>query len=188
MEVWDQADISGSIQVTSEKSSGKPATGSTKKWYERSKVYQLNHILWAITLVIEKQNKLKRIDSARDRGMVVVCDRYPQSQISGFNDGPLLTNNQDNSSKLLRDLQQWEFESYQQMAETMPPDLVIKLNITPEVALARKSETPSEIVHKKVAAVKALNFPSQTAVITVDAEQPLDQVLVKAKRAVWKSI
>ena len=73
------------------------------------------------------------------------------------------------------------------MAKTMPPDIVIKLNITPEVAKMRKAETPSEMIHKKVAAVKSLKFPLHTTVINLDAEQPLDRVLTTAKRAVWES-
>ena len=166
-------------------SSTKDNLKSTQK---KSIISRLNKLLWAISLTYEKQHKLKQAYLAKERGMIVICDRYPQSQILGFNDGPLLINSQGNSAKVLQDLQKWEFKSYQQMAETMPPDIVIKLNITPEVALARKSETPSEIVHKKVAAVQALKFPHQTTVITVDAEQPLDNVLVKAKRAVWNSL
>ena len=80
----------------------------------------------------------------------------PQSQILGFNDGPLLTNSENKTSKILQTFQRWEFESYQHMAETMPPDIVIKLNITPEVAKVRKAETPDEMVHKKVAAVQSI--------------------------------
>ena len=159
-----------------------------KSTQKKSLASRLNKLLWAITLTYEKQNKLKQAHSAKERGMIVICDRYPQSQILGFNDGPLLTNGKDKTPKLFQTLQQWEFESYQNMAETMPPDIVIKLNITPEVAKARKSDTPSEMVDKKIAAVRALEFPHQTTVITVDAEQPLERVLATTKRAVWESL
>lgn len=169
------------------KSSGKPSTGSTKKWYERSKIYQLNHILWAITLVIEKQNKLKRIDSARDRGMVVVCDRYPQSQIPYLNEGPLLTTEHQSDSKLLQALQKWELKSYQQMVADVVPDLVVKLNVSPEVALTRKSSLP-EIIEKKVAGVKAIKFPDQSTIANLDADHSLDEVILKAKHAVWQNL
>ncbi len=157
----------------------------TKK---KSLISRLHKLLWAITLTYEKQNKLKQAYLAKERGMIVICDRYPQSQILGFNDGPLLTNSENKTSKILQTFQRWEFESYQHMAETMPPDIVIKLNITPEVAKVRKVETPDEMVHKKVAAVQSLKFPHQTTVITVDAEQPLDRVITTAKKAVWESL
>lgn len=169
------------------KSSGKPSTGSTKKWYERSKIYQLNHILWAITLVFEKQNKLKRIDSARERGIVVVCDRYPQSQIPYLNEGPLLTTEHQSSSKLLQALQKWELKSYQKMVEAVIPDLVVKLNVSPEVALTRKSSLP-EVIEKKVAGVKAIEFPAQSTVANLNADRSLDEVILKAKHAVWHNL
>ena len=159
-----------------------------KSTQKKSIISRLNKLLWAITLTYEKQNKLKQAYLAKERGMIVICDRYPQSQILGFNDGPLLMSSKDNSAQLLQYLQQWEFKSYQHMAETMPPDIVIKLNVTPETALARKSETPPEIICKKVVAVQELKFPTQTNVITIDADQPLNNVLVTAKRAVWESL
>ena len=169
------------------KSSGKPSTGSTKKWYERSKIYQLNHILWAITLVFEKQNKLKRIDLARERGIVVVCDRYPQSQIPYLNEGPLLTTEHQSDSKLLRALQEWELKSYQKMVAAVAPDLVVKLNVSPEVALTRKSSLP-EVIEKKVAGVKAIKFPDQSTITNLDADRSLDEVILKAKHAVWQNL
>ncbi|MEM8830719.1 MAG: hypothetical protein AAGE96_15365 [Cyanobacteria bacterium P01_G01_bin.19] len=169
------------------KSSGKPSTGSTKKWYERSKIYQLNHILWAITLVIEKQNKLKRINSARERGLVVVCDRYPQSQIPYLNEGPLLTTEHKSDSKLLQALQEWELKAYQQMVADVVPDLVVKLNVSPEVALTRKSSLP-EVIEKKVAGVKAIEFPDGSSIANLDADRSLDEVILKAKHAVWQSL
>lgn len=169
------------------KSSGQPSTGSTKKWYERSKIYQLNHILWAITLVIEKQNKLKRINSARERGMVVVCDRYPQCQIPYLNEGPLLTTEHQSDSKLLRALQEWELKSYQKMVAAVAPDLVVKLNVSPEVALTRKSSLP-EVIEKKVAGVKAIKFSDQSIIANLDADRSLDEVILKAKHAVWQNL
>lgn len=169
------------------KTSGKPSPGSTKKWYQRSKIYQLNHILWAITLVFEKQTKLKRIDLARERGIVVVCDRYPQSQIPDLNEGPLLTTEHESTSKLLRTLQQWELKSYQKMAATVAPDLVVKLNVSPEVALTRKSSLP-RVIEKKIAGVKAIEFPEQTTITNLDADRSLDEVILKAKHAVWQNL
>ena len=77
----------------------KRSNNNTKQWYERSKIYQLNHILWAITLVYERQSKLKKAHLARNRGMIVVCDRYPQSHIPVFNEGPLLSTEVPNSEE-----------------------------------------------------------------------------------------
>jgi len=154
----------------------------------KSKLSSLVRMLWATTLVYEKEGKVRQSRVARDRGMIVISDRYPQTQVLGFNDGPLLSSSNGQAAKFPRSLQQWELTHYQNMIETMPPDLVIKLNVTPEVALARKSDTPADVVRQKVTAVKDLKFPRQTRVIDIDATQPLDQVLLKAKWAIWENL
>ena len=53
-------------------------------WYKR-----FGRVPWALFLAMEKRKKLKRLWRARNRGMIVLCDRFPQNQIKGFNDGPL---------------------------------------------------------------------------------------------------
>ncbi|WP_143162115.1 hypothetical protein [Phormidesmis priestleyi] len=164
------------------------ANPSPGKASSKSKLAHLVKLLWAITLVYEKENKLKQSRQASDRGMIIISDRYPQSQVLGFNDGPLLSNGSNHSPTFPRSLRQWEFDHYQHMAEKMPPDLVIKLNVTPEVALARKPESPAEVVRQKVDAIRALEFPAQTIVVNIDATQPLDEVLLKAKQAVWETL
>ena len=47
-------------------------------------------VLWALALANEKWRKLRRAMLARSRGLIVICDRYPQTQFPGQNDGPLL--------------------------------------------------------------------------------------------------
>ena len=47
-------------------------------------------VLWALALAREKRRRLQRAFDARHRGMLVICDRYPQAQRPGINDGPLL--------------------------------------------------------------------------------------------------
>jgi energy-coupling factor transporter ATP-binding protein EcfA2 len=166
------------------------ATDGEKDSKPKSKLSNLVQMLWATTLVYEKQGKLKQSSRAKQRGMIVISDRYPQTQFLGFNDGPLLTNGLSNgrASAFPPALQQWEIESYQHMAEQTPPDLIIKLNVTPEVALARKADSPADVVRQKVAAVQALQFAAPTTVVEIDATQPLQDVLREAKRAVWQSL
>ncbi|BAY88040.1 MULTISPECIES: hypothetical protein [unclassified Tolypothrix] len=161
------------------------SSGSSKR---KSKFSILGKVLWAITLVYEKLQKLQQSRTARDRGMMVISDRYPQTQILGFNDGPLLSSSNQEASPYPAVLQKWELQRYQYMVNTMPPDLVIKLHVTPEIALARKSDTPPEIAKQKVEAVHKFKFPPQTMVVNIDATQPLDQVLLQAKLAVWDNL
>lgn len=81
----------------------------------------------------------------------------------------------------------YEARMYKKMV-ALPPDLVIKLEIPAETALARKKDTPQEMVRLKVQAIRKLSFESQTKVVSIDAEVPLDRVNVDVKRAVWEVI
>jgi len=64
-------------------------------------------LLWSLALAIEKRRKLRAAWRARNLGMVVLTDRYPQAQIAGFNDGPLLAHWADHPSGWRRRLARW---------------------------------------------------------------------------------
>jgi hypothetical protein len=64
----------------------------------------------------------------------------------------------------------------------------VKLHVSAEVASRRKPETPPEQLRTGIDMVRRLQFPDSTRVLELDAEQPLDQVLLQAKRAVWENI
>jgi hypothetical protein len=74
------------------------------------------------------------------------------------------------------------------LAELSPPDVVLKLHISPEVAARRKPETPWEQLRTGIEMVRRLAFPPTTRVVDLDAEQPLPTVLLLAKRAIWEAI
>ncbi len=140
--------------------------------------------LWALTLSLEKRGKLRRATAARNRGMVVICDRYPQNQVMGFNDGPLLNAWQNHSSGLLRALARWEGAPYR-AAEAYPPDLVIKLDLTAEVAVARKPEMSLEECNRRIAVIEGLAYPAATQTLLLDATEPLETVSFKLKDNIW---
>ena len=74
------------------------------------------------------------------------------------------------------------------IAELVPPDLVIRLHLPPEVALRRKPETPREQVLRGGQLIRDLRWPATTRVVDLDATQPLAEVIVQAKQAVWSSL
>ena len=114
---------------------------------------------WALALSLEKRGKLRRMVRARDRGMIVVCDRFPQTEIPGFNDGPLLAHWRGHPSGLCRALAAWEARPYVEAASSSTPDLVMKLAVTPIVALARRPEMSFDEVVRRVRAVHRLRYP-----------------------------
>lgn len=142
-------------------------------------------VLWALTLSLEKRHKLRQATKARHRGIVVLCDRYPQNQLMGFNDGPLLADWISHPSRVLRLLAQWESQPYRS-AEIYPPDLVIKLTISADIAMQRKSDMSYKQFEQRTEAVSTLSFPDYVRVVHIDAAQPIEQVLLEIKREIWR--
>ncbi len=145
----------------------------------------LARAVWALVLAREKVQNLERAWRARDRGIVVVGDRYPQHQVMGFNDGPLLNAWTRSPSGLRRALADWESRPYR-WAEARPPQLVIKLRVSPEVAVVRKPGMRAEEIQRRLGALASLRYPAETRVVEVDADRPWEEVLLECKRRIWE--
>ena len=87
----------------------------------------------------------------------------------------------------MRGLARWEAEPYR-WAERYPPDLVIKLHVSPESALARKPDTGRAEVERRITAIRALAYGPQSVVVDVDADRPLTEVSGEVTRIVWSHI
>lgn len=148
----------------------------------------LGRILWALTLSREKRQRLESAWRARNRGLIVITDRFPQAQIAGFNDGPLLRKRAESGgSSLLQRAAAIEERTYR-LAQRQPPDLVVRLRITPEIAVARKPEMSESEVERRDGAIGSMTWPEETRVIDVDASQPLEEVLREVLVAIWEEI
>jgi thymidylate kinase len=161
-----------------------PDSGYARRLEKKPSVARL---VWVLSLARERRRRAQQARRAKGRGMIVLSDRLPQSQFPGWNDGPRLTQWLDADSWLRRVAARREQAAFR-LAELSPPDLVVKLHVSPEVASRRKPETPPEQLRTGIDMVRQLQFPATTRVLELDAEQPLDQVLLQAKRAVWESI
>lgn len=140
-----------------------------------------------LALAAEKRDRLANASRSRTRGAVIICDRYPQTQQPGFNDGPMLTPWLEHPSRILRSAAQRELAVYR-AAAAMPPDLVIKLVVSPETAAARKEDMSIDLLRARGAAVGALRFLPPTRVVEIDADQPLEQVIRAARCAIWEAL
>jgi hypothetical protein len=128
----------------------------------------------------EKRTKLLAARRGASRGLVVITDRYPQNEIMGFNDGPLLTRLAWAPSWL----RAWEARTYG-LAERLPPDLVIKLVVSPETIARREPDMDTAVIEKRTGDLPRLAF-SGASIIAIDAEQPLADVIRAVKQAVWR--
>jgi hypothetical protein len=145
-------------------------------------LYSLLLMVWAVAVAVDKRTKLTAARRGTNRGLIVLADRYPQNQILGFNDGPLLTR----LTVVPHWLRRFEGVAYA-LARRLPPDLVIKLVVTPETAARREPEIDPAIIRQRIADLTRLDFPG-ARVVCVDAEQPLAKVVRAVKHEIWRLI
>jgi thymidylate kinase len=145
-------------------------------------LYSLLLMVWAVAVALDKRKKLAAARRGTNRGLIVLADRYPQNQILGFNDGPLLTR----LTVVPHWLRRFEGAAYA-LARRLPPDLVIKLVVTPETAARREPEMDPAIIRERIAALQRLELPG-ARVVCVDAEQPLAEVIRAVKHEIWRLI
>lgn len=138
-------------------------------------------LVWAVTLAFEKVGKTRRAERARRRGVVVICDRYPQTQFPSGNDGPLLHEWTDGRSRALRSLARWETRTYARAA-AVRPDLVLKLDVPLDTALARRPGLERGYLAARIAMVRALDLGAPD--LMLDASRPYDEVRAAALAAV----
>jgi thymidylate kinase len=143
-------------------------------------LYSVLLMVWAAVVAREKRSKLLSARRGASRGMIVVADRYPQNEIRGFNDGPLLTRLASAPSWLRK----WEARTYA-LAQRLPPDLVIKLIVTPETIARREPDMDAAVIEKRIEAIPRLAF-SAPHVVSIDAEQPLTDVIRAVKQEIWR--
>jgi thymidylate kinase len=162
----------------------KPKGASHGKISDRApgQLYSVLLMFWATAAAIEKHIKLSAAHRGANRGLVVLTDRYPQNEIPGFNEGPLM-------SRLTRVplwLRRFEATAYS-LAQRLPPDLVIKLIVTPETAARREPDMDPKVIAERIEAIPRLAF-SGAHVVSIDAEQPLADVVRAVKQQIWRML
>jgi thymidylate kinase len=154
--------------------SDSPPSQTQKK---RSLLQQTGFILRSASLAREKKKKLNRVVRFRRKGMIVICDRYPQMTVHGYNDGLLLSEYQTSDLFWLRWLAIWEKRCYTLSAQSTP-DLVLKLIANPETLAIRRPEMNPDHIVRKRNAVLQIEFPNSGRVEIIDSNRPLEEVTI----------
>jgi thymidylate kinase len=135
--------------------------------------------IWAAVVAREKRSKLLAARRGANRGLIVLTDRYPQNELLSFNDGPLLVR----LTYVPRWLRRFEASAYA-LARRLPPDLVIKLQVTARTAEAREPTMDPSVIRERIEAMHHLTFNAKR-VVTVNAEAPLAEVIRRTKSEIW---
>jgi thymidylate kinase len=149
--------------------------------------YNLFKCIEALAVARERQKKLKMMQTAKAKGMLVICDRFPQNQFMGYNDGPALSYLLHSKSFLFRWSARKEAKTYK-LTEDNPPDILFKLVADADVVAGRKpSKASLEMLELKIEGIKRLKFLHNCVVVTIDANQPLNEVILPIKKHLWNA-
>lgn len=180
--------ISVKLFLRSDKKNSKVTQRKNAMPKKESFVWLLYKCMEAFLVAQEKRINMKRMQNAKKKGALVICDRYPQNQVMGYNDGPLLHDFMGSRNPLFRTVANIESKIYAQFTNH-PPDILFKLVADAEVVEKRKpGETSLEKLTAKINGVQQLKFNNTCKVITVDAKKPLNDVLSIVKKEIWNML
>lgn len=143
-------------------------------------------ILTALVLYgfsLRRKAKFERVLSLRRSGITVVTDRYPQTEVAGFYDGPGLSAARADGWVVSK-LAARERIIYEWMASHIPT-LVIRLHVDVDTAMARKPDHARALIEKKVAATPLLKF-NDAPIVDLDATGLYEDERVAATQAIDK--
>jgi thymidylate kinase len=133
-------------------------------------------------------DRFRRFLAGRRRageGAVVVYDRYP---LQAPLDGPQIHRMAGNDSGWRDTFSRLERRLYRQMHL---PDLLIVLEVSPQVSLQRKPDHQWETIVEKNEVLARLTTAMEkngTEQVRIDADQPLDDVLTRVKMEIWQRL
>lgn len=142
--------------------------------------------LWAALIMygfsLRRMSNLRKVKRLAETGVLVISDRYPQAEISGFHyDGPGI-----GIERATNPITKWlaarERLLYLEMAKYRP-QLLIRLDIDIDTAFARKPDHDYEELRDKIAIMVKINY-NGTQIFELDSRQPYAEELEQAMAAV----
>ncbi|HEY0211674.1 hypothetical protein [Acerihabitans sp.] len=142
--------------------------------------------LWAALIMygfsLLRAANFRKVQRLAQSGVLVISDRYPQAEMSGFHyDGPGIGLERVKGWLMTR-LAASERRLYQQMALSRP-ELIIRLDIDVETAFSRKPDHSYEELRDKIAVMVKLDY-NGARILDLDAKAPYSEVLEKALAAI----
>ncbi|MHA6500952.1 nucleoside/nucleotide kinase family protein, partial [Escherichia coli] len=131
---------------------------------------------------LRRMANLRKVQRLAQSGVLVVSDRFPQAEISGFYyDGPGIGVERA-TGKISMFLAQRERRLYQQMAQYRP-ELIIRLGIDIDTAISRKPDHDYAELQDKIGVMSTIGY-NGTKILEIDSRAPYSEVLEQAQKAV----
>lgn len=140
--------------------------------------------LQLLCLARDRRRTHKESRIAVGSGVIVLCDRYPDSRISDM-EGPRLANLWPSPGRWQARLLKFERECYQGFVR---PDVHIILRVSPDVARQRQPEDDPDSLRRRVEAVARACEQAPEDVHVVDADAPIERVHRELRRIVWDAL
>jgi thymidylate kinase len=139
-------------------------------------------LLWHALSARDRYRAYIRARRSASNGGLVVCDRYPLRQLH-LMDGPASGwtpswSDMDFLGQRLVDIENRYYKSIKD------PDVLIVLNVDPNIAVQRKSDEDPEFVRARSTEVGSVSW-DETQALVIDARRPKEEVLSEVKAAVW---
>lgn len=144
--------------------------------------YKVWDLIKSSFIALDKLAKLRRMNIARNNGCVVIADRYPNTDPE-LSDSPRLQHWADSSNVIKRKLAQLERYPYE-IAHQHPPEIVIRLDVTPETAIQRKDENSLQRAERRIDEANRIEIIDAN-IVDVDANQELDEVISESMSKIW---
>jgi thymidylate kinase len=138
-------------------------------------------LLWHTVTARDRYHAYRRARRLAEKGFLVICDRFPLSDIEsmdGRRTGRLVPAPQ---SRLARKLIEWEESYYEAIA---PPELLVVLRVDPDVALRRRPEDPETRVRERALEILEVDGVAMGAHM-IDAGMPMTKVHRELKSWIW---
>nr|WP_241606840.1 hypothetical protein [Rosenbergiella epipactidis] len=142
--------------------------------------------LWAAFIMYAlscwRSSNFHKARALAESGVLVIADRYPQAEISGFHyDGPGLGVERV-KGWLLKEMAKREVVIYEKLANYQP-QLIIRLDIDVETAFARKPDHSYQELSDKIGVMRQLNYNGAN-ILDLDSRKPYEEVLASVVAAV----
>jgi thymidylate kinase len=164
---------------------------ASKAAQTRTKGERIPGVLTALVVFgfsLLRLRRFRRVLALRQQGVVVITDRYPQTEIAGFYDGPGLSAARA-GGPFVAWLAERERRLYLWMAE-YKPDVVIRLNIDAATAFARKPDHKLALLRQKVEVTPLLRF-NGARIVDLDSREAYavvrDQTLENVQQVVHRA-
>ena len=142
--------------------------------------------LWAAVIMycfsLRRMANLRKVQRLAQSGVLVVSDRFPQAEISGFYYDGQWIGDERATGKISMFLAQRERCLYQQMAQYRP-ELIIRLGIDIETAISRKPDHDYAELQDKIGVMSTIGY-NGTKILEIDSRAPYSEVLEQAQKAV----